>query len=512
MDGPVNRGKVAVSRPRKAGTRKRVQLPWSPPDRAISHEGRTIIDTSGDEWLLPEMPGRRGRTLNWRCLRVSHQIEEAARAYIHYLIETRSLQTPRNYFGWIVDAMSVLPASVSSIGDFTEEVFDAVGGDLDAGFETRRSIAAWSTLRSWYLWICDRQLPGIDLRLAAKLKRRRHKAPESFLSVRRADPERGPLSDEEQYLVRQALQQRFGAVLDRVSVGLLDALGLRPKQMVLLREADFHSEGGYFWIDVEVIKRKREREKVPLAIPPDLGEAIEEIIVLNHARWPGSGNLHLILKQDSKNGAGRGGIRTNPEPVAPDGISQRIWKWARFRAAIMSPRTGKPLRLAPKRFRYTVGTVLAAQGTPARQIADILTQKGERSAQVYIDSSSAVVDRLDATLGANPTYRVAAMRFIGEIVDEGVPGRVILGTLPNLKSLGEIGNCAATFACRLQPPTTCYSCPKFQALRSADHVGMMRELIAIDRAGPVPSQLRSVIIACAACASACGQLGDEGNE
>src|SRR5947209_19934 len=51
-------------------------------------------------------------------------------------------------------------------------------------------------------------------------------------------------------------------------------------------------------------------------------------------------------------------------------IRHALRRWVRA-ACIISPRTGRPLRLSPRRLRYTLATEMAREGASRHKIADV---------------------------------------------------------------------------------------------------------------------------------------------
>jgi hypothetical protein len=174
-------------------------------------------------------------------------------------------------------------------------------------------------------------------------------------------------------------------------------------------------------------------------------------------------------------------------------------------ASIISPRTGKLLRLSPLRLRHTFGTRHSEQGTPVRLLAELLDHSNQASSLYYVKATSSMVGRLNQSLGDNPQYAGVVDRFLGRVESRTgaeSAGSVIPGSTPTLKNLGGIGSCGAGYLCHLYPPLSCYVCPKFVAWVDGPHRQMLEELqIHVDalrqRSGNpsdrIPQQLQEVM-------------------
>lgn len=116
---------------------------------------------------------------------------------------------------------------------------------------------------------------------------------------------------------------------------------------------------------------------------------------------------------------------------------------------------------------------------PPIVLSDMLDHKSTESAKIYVKSSSNSVSRLNATIGSDEYYQEITGRFLGKIVEHPSnpsPHSILPGTTPTLKNLGGIGQCGANFLCNLNPPLSCYVCPKFLAWKDAPHEQMLQEL------------------------------------
>ncbi len=156
-------------------------------------------------------------------------------------------------------------------------------------------------------------------------------------------------------------------------------------------------------------------------------------------------------------------------------------RWARA-AGLISPRTGMPLRVTPRRFRYTLATEMAREGASRHKIAEVLDHTDLQNVEVYIEASSYIVTQVGERF--DPRFQPVLQRFLGKVVDgsdpqpfPGVKRKMIPGVVLQLPmaplNLGGIGACGRDAEkegiCQLAPPLSCYGCDKFAAFRDFDH-------------------------------------------
>jgi hypothetical protein len=152
-------------------------------------------------------------------------------------------------------------------------------------------------------------------------------------------------------------------------------------------------------------------------------------------------------------------------------------------AGLISPRTGKPLMITARRFRFSIATHMAEEGASLFHIAEVLDHSDTQNVRVYVETSSSITDPVaNATDSAlQPLVR----RFQGRIIDSSRQSHdpVIPASAPHLgidhMDVGGIGLCGLDFSegpCRLLPPISCYLCPSFVALSDGPHDQMLNSI------------------------------------
>lgn len=367
----------------------------------------------------------------------------------------------------------------------------------------------FALLRRFYEWgAFDRQFVEFDEDVAREIRTYRARGNRKGQAVRNLDPEKGPYDDTEIKLIRDALADELGTLEQRITVQLFLELGVRPIVLPILRGKHFRCEelqvvnpGGdtgiksYYQIRVPTVKRRAARISAWTWRPVSdrLGDEIESVRStdedlllpwLSEVSWDTTNSWIKHFRDD-----------THYLRIADD-----LKDWA-SEANLFSPRTGRPLHLTPRRFRYTLATNAAIEGASRAEIATLLDHSDLQNVDVYVDASSVVLNRMQED-GAFDFFDDVVDLFRGEIADTDttdLPSEHIPGSAPHLDGLsnvtGTVGACRKDSPCSLAPPLSCYTCPLFTAFRDAPHdrvASALREEIqsvkkSVDRR--IPQQL-----------------------
>jgi integrase len=477
---------------------------WNNPGKITDRQGYQVI-TTGEVWDLHDPID--SRRLVWSQLQTAADIRDAVKAYLTHVIESQSPRSAARVFGNLKSLLSLIPA-LSSLEDLT---YPKLEGVLE---QMRSKGSPWhfNHIRRWYRWCVDRAIPGCSEEVVRQLSQLSIPSNPRGQAVMSRDPNTGPLDDHEYFLVRQAVKEGKGRLIERIPIMLLLETGARSAQLIMLEEQDFQvirGDDGQSFYSLTVPRAKQRiagaPEKKQRRISPALGEAIEQLIEENHRIFGDRGPQMPLLCSDQK-------PKLLTEPMKDRyGLYLRSLHFLKLvrgyplQAQIVSPRTSLLLHLTPRRLRYTFGTRLAEQGAPAQMIAEMLDHSTLNHVSIYVKSTGAFVDRLNAALGGNDLYTAVIDRFLGKLTtraEQEDPRRIIPGLTPTRKSLGGIGICGLDSLCSLYPPLSCYVCPKFHAWTDGPHEEMLRELEAYvqqltARSGNpsdrIPHQLQNVI-------------------
>jgi hypothetical protein len=162
------------------------------------------------------------------------------------------------------------------------------------------------------------------------------------------------------------------------------------------------------------------------------------------------------------------------------------------------------MHLNARRFRYSYATRLAELGTPVNELAALLDHSNTQSVIVYYKPSPKAAARLDEAIGRS-AGRVWSW-FKGqppvEKPENASEAAVIPIMTPTLRQQGGIGVCGSGLLCDLNPPYSCYICPRFQPWKSAPHRTLLEDVRAEQKrlreasgnnpAYPIPSALNQI--------------------
>ena len=169
------------------------------------------------------------------------------------------------------------------------------------------------------------------------------------------------------------------------------------------------------------------------------------------------------------------------QDTAEHDLGQKMTAWAK-RVDLRSPRTGEPMVLNARRFRVTMLTNAADEGASPEHLAILADHEDLQNIGVYIDRSPLFLQRIQAKVDA--IYDPMVKRFKGTVTTkaeaERTNARIIPGVAVQLPLLnvGGIGACGHDSLCRLAPPLTCYTCPKFVAFTDGPHAEVVEALEA----------------------------------
>ncbi|EET48365.1 site-specific integrase [Thalassobium sp. R2A62] len=152
-----------------------------------------------------------------------------------------------------------------------------------------------------------------------------------------------------------------------------------------------------------------------------------------------------------------------------------------LRLKVISPRTGKPMRITANRDRHTVGTLLAIQGCTAEVIAAWLEHDSLQSCEAYVEVATRHHQQMSSLLDGK--FMHAAARFTGEVITEEELDDFALSTVVSdfESRQPKLGGCASG-GCGalddLSAPFACFLCPKFRLSKKAHLTPLLEGLVA----------------------------------
>jgi integrase len=342
----------------------------------------------------------------------------------------------------------------------------------------------FSRLRAFYRWGVAHQYRDFDLQTLVALQAITAIGNPKGHHVRFHDPIFGPLSPDEKLMVLDACKKGKGTDQDRALVLIHMELGINPNATARIKSADFkvYSTNGIttYQIDVPRVKKRTTKRAVKRRnISTNLGTLIQ---TLRRQDDDSKGPLFYWLSDSS------------PEA----GVLAAMRRFVRH-LSLQSPRTGKKLRMNPRRCRTTLATHMAEEGASKFHIAEVLDHTDLQNVGVYTETVSSIADAVaEAT---DHEMRPLVDRFLGRIVDsldplqrsQMVPMQSPHVPLPILNT-GGVGGCGRDpqkeGLCDLFPPLSCYLCPFFAALRSGPHREVLDSLESYVKQNEASTDLR----------------------
>ena len=309
------------------------------------------------------------------------------------------------------------------------------------------------------------------------------------------DPEKGPLHRTlELPLLVEALKhdnsQDIEHMQQKAALALSIAFGRNPANLTYLREEDFidltpDSEERCFVVRMPRIKKRLLNPR------NDFVEEYVELLYANLVSELIEKNTTIDVQLMNEND-----VIPNPKPLFLNRMGNQaalaskdfenaynmtsadissLLKGFVARHKIISPITGELLQISARRLRYTLATSLAMEGISKAELARILDHTDTQHVGVYFEMAGNIVEHIDKA--AAKGFSRYLQFFKGTVVEndeEAINGsridkHLIYVDEENPSDQEDIGVCGEDRICHLDPPYSCYLCPKFQPYKHADH-------------------------------------------
>jgi hypothetical protein len=472
------------------------------PSTILTREGFSL-DSLGDVWDLPY--SIRGSA----SLDFSKIVFDEARWSLKFYIKDRieRISTHAGYAAF-QDVWREIFRHETILSESTEKTFQE---NLVSLIESSISIARkehrlWALYRpiQWYVY-CAENYPELGFSPAYALELEGMSIPGNPKgeAVRMEDPDKGPLHRSlELPLLITALKgdtsQELEHLQQKVAVALSIAFGRNPANLTYLREEDFidltpESSERCFILRMPRIKKRQ------LSPRDDFLDEYLEPLYANYI-------AELIQKNSSVNAVlivdGKAILNPRPLFINQKGnhvalISQdfenaynvtsaditSLLKGFVARHNILSPITKSLLQINTPRLRYTLAVGLAAEGISKKELARILDHTDTQHVLVYFEMAGKIVEHLDkaAAKGLSRYLQFFKGRVIEsdeEAINSGrVDKHIAFYDEEKPKNQVDIGVCGEGAFCHLDPPYSCYLCPKFQPYKHADHERVLECLL-----------------------------------
>lgn len=477
-----------------------VEQSWPEIEKLITREGKEV-DITGDTWRLP-YSARDNSTLNFTKI-INSEIREALKD--HIADRLKRISTHAGYAAYQDVWRGVLRhwGNPESKVDTESHLIDLFETAINRARSRKRLWAMYRPIQ-WYIWSADNKSEyGFSEIYAQELEALELPGNPKGEAVRMEDSESGPLHKSlELPLLINALKSDEGRSLEhlqqRVVAALSIAFGRNPANLTFLRESDFErlapgGEDPCYIIRMPRIKKRFVNPRDDLLdeyLDPHFGVMIEQLIEISKLvplsfadrTFVNSEERPLLINRNGNKAAILSKDVDNAFNLTSSDISRLLSAFVK-RHNVISPLTGELMRVTPRRLRYTLATGLAAEGISKRELARILDHTDTQHVNVYFEMAGRIVEHLDKATakGFSKYLNFFKGRLIdsdeGAINGERDDKHLTFVDEQNSTEQSDIGVCGESSVCHLDPPYSCYLCPKFQPYRHADHEHVLECLL-----------------------------------
>lgn len=295
-------------------------------------------------------------------------------------------------------------------------------------------------------------------------------------AVKRRDPNSGPFTDNELYMLTTKTQELFSEGKVDLSLfcflNLLLSTGRRPVQLTSLKYIDFKEADKGVYINIPRVKQQltfREsftsnilakglfslllqlKERTINQIEENFGVKLEQHVkdllpVFLNKEAVNSCTSLIDLKQR---------VSSDFLHAKNESLTNELRNMAK-QYGLISERTGNVIKLNPRRFRYTLGSNLAKNGASISEIAQALDHSDISSAGIYIKNVADNVAKIDSHM--NKFLSPLSNVFMGLDVESN--SQEFINVIKDAFCIKE----------SVQNAIKCFECKKFNQWRTEDHV------------------------------------------
>lgn len=464
------------------------------PSSIITREGK-VIDTSNNEWNLPN-PLRDYSTLNFEKIK-NKKLRWAVMAYVCNRLETVSTIAGQLMFEdvWRFFLKYEDKYNIGINTDIKEPLIEIVSSSIT---NMRSEHKLWALYRpiQWYIWCAD-HFPelGFCPNFSFELEGMSIPSNPKGEAVRMEDSDTGPLHRTlELPLIIHALKNDHGTSLNhlqqKAAVALSIAFGRNPDNLTFLREEDLkdltpHLDNRCYVLSIPRIKKRQVHPRDDLIdefIETTYANYLIELIKKNQEVKTSISTYSKYIKKTNplflNTKVNKSAVKSkdweNVFNMTSSDISKLLYDFVR-RHNIISPLTNKLLKINTRRFRYTLATNLATEGISKQELARILDHTDTQHVEVYFELAGKIIEHLDKAISKG--FNSYLNLFKGNVIEnkkQAINGKrddknLFFIDENNPIKQTDIGVCGQSNICHLDPPFSCYLCPKFQPYRNADH-------------------------------------------
>lgn len=449
------------------------------------------VDVSGDRWELNEPTSK--IVLDWSVLALRNlEIENAFKRYFGWLITAQSPVSVRNAFHFLpcFTQTAAFRAAEDTSSTIPYLAFSEARAALKKADHWKLHYA-----RQIYRWCEAQGYPHFDFDVSCQLDDLVIGGNTKGQAVRSKNPNKGPLDAQEVASLTNALRAarltNSIPLAEQALVWLALSTGSNAIQYACLREEDLQEEKLGDEVVAYILRIPRHKkghvhhraEFKERRLTRFVGELIADLVAQNRANYPdmeSSPAARPILRSSSPSYG-------HNQPLAE-------WAWHLKAAEVnkmlqravkqlgVLSRTGEPLHVTTRRFRYTLATRAVDSGASAYEVADALDHSDLQNVGVYFDVHSNIVEHLDQTIALALAPRAQAFAKLVENEASAVRGdvsgsRVYHGDRE--RDLTEpVGTCGNHSFCNVSAaPLACYTCPMFQPWMDGPHDLVLESLL-----------------------------------
>lgn len=339
--------------------------------------------------------------------------------------------------------------------------------------------------KAFIVSISDLGFKYVDADALQYLKKLKFKREGLDKFVLTANPIQGPLTSSELSALLNALDQKFEEseidLRHLVLSYLFFALGLRPKQVAMLKVKDFYcvkNENGVdqYYLNVPRLKQTgyddrelfRER-KLHKSLSSEIRNYVEELEGIYSEKEINIPFLELALFPNSK----REKFNYHATSQRMNVEFEEVWN----NTNIISDRTKNKINMNPYRARRTIGTRAGIEGHNERYIANILDHSTVASVKCYVKLVQEMTSQIQDAISDDIAPLISA--FQGEVISNiKIPGTK--HRIRNHAGRSDSGICANKSGCGIystngepltiiaRVPFSCYTCRHFSAWSNID--------------------------------------------
>lgn len=449
------------------------------------------VDVSGDRWELNEPTAK--IVLDWSVLALRNvEIENAFKRYFGWLITTQSPVSVRNAFHFLpcFTRTAAFRAAEDTASAIPYLAFSEARAALKKADRWKLHYA-----RQVYRWCEAQGYAHFDFEVSCQLDDLVIGGNTKGQAVRSKNPNKGPLDAQEVASLTNALRAarltNFIPLAEQALVWLALSTGSNAIQYACLREEDLKEERLGNEVVAYILRIPRHKkghvdhraEFKERRLTRFVGELLADLIAQNRANYP-----------DVEKGLAARPILRSNSPSYGHNHPLAEWAW-HLKAADVNKmlqravnqlgvlsRTGEPLHVTTRRFRYTLASRAVDSGASAYEVADALDHSDLQNVGVYFDVHSNIVEHLDQTMALALAPRAQAFAKLVENEASAIRGdvsgsRVYHGDRE--RDLTEpVGTCGNHSFCNVSAaPLACYTCPMFQPWMDGPHDLVLESLL-----------------------------------